>query len=209
MLTLHPDTIVVPNVSFEDYLDTYAENAYEWVGGTAYKTNINIRHYNVNDYLRSLLQAYFSLRPVGQVLGRPFLMILSDSSERCFEPDLMVMLDENTALTETGIIGPCNICIEVVYNETIALDHEYKLMEYESGGVTEYWIIDPTHNECRFHRLNAQQKYEAVSEDQNVIYTTPQLPRLQLHVPTLWCEELPSILEAVESVRAMLNNKDQ
>ena len=136
-------------------------------------------------------------------------MILATSADRCFEPDLMVLLDTNTALTETGVIGPCNICIEIVSKETMSLDYEYKMMEYQRGQVPEYWIIDPIRSESQFYRLNDEKIYTQYWENQQGIYQTPQLPKLQFHVPTLWCAERPNIFETIDAVRAMLNNEDQ
>lgn len=212
MIETQRPLILATNVTLEEYMEQYAELGCEWVEGTVYKlAPIELRHEEIRDYLRDLLRAYLSLNPIGRVLGEPIVMRLPAFPRRRREPDLMVVLKENlhAELKDTYLDGPANICIEIVSPGSVVTDHGEKLEEYELGGVAEYWIIDPTHNECRFHRLNEHQKYEAVSEDPNGIYITPQLPQLKLHVPTLWGEVLPNILETVDAVRAMLSNKDQ
>ncbi len=212
MIETHRPLILATDVTLEQYMDQYAEMGCEWVEGTVYKlAPVGIGHEEIRNYLRDLLRACFSLNPIGRVLGEPIVLRLPAFPRRRREPDLMIVLKTNTQaeIKGTYLDGPANICIEIVSPCSVITDHGEKLEEYELGGVGEYWIIDPTHNECRFHRLNEQKRYEAVSEDQHGIYITPQLPRLQLHVPTLWHDVLPDFYEVGDAVRAMLNPKDK
>lgn len=60
------------------------------------------------------------------------------------EPDVQVILDNYPGeFTEIGMIGPADICIEIVSPESVTRDRGEKFSEYEQAGVTEYWIIDP------------------------------------------------------------------
>ena len=121
------------------------------------------------------------------------------------EPDLMIVLKTNPhELKDTYLDGAADICIEVVSEESIDRDHGEKFREYEVGGVPEYWIIDPLHDEARFYRLNDQGRYERQSEDAAGNYRTPTLPGLALHVPTLWQDELPGAGATVQLVTAQL-----
>jgi Uma2 family endonuclease len=193
------------SVSAEDYMALFAHDFYEWEDGRLVKmAPIHFRHEELVIYLRDLLRAYFVFRPIGKVVGQPFVMRL-DAANTYREPDLQVILDTNTGeFTPTAMLGPADICIEVVTPESGDRDYGKKFLEYEKAGVTEYWIIDPIRKAARFSRLDANGIYTDVIPDQGGDFTTPLLPGLKVHVPTLWQDDLPDIVQIVESVRGML-----
>lgn len=118
----------------------------------------------------------------------------------------MVVLQTNSHdLKDTYLNGPADICVEVVSEKSSARDHGEKFVEYEKGGVPEYWIIDPIRRESRFYRLGDQKSYLPQSVDHQGNYHTPTLPGLALNVPTLWHETLPGPGATFEAVKAMLN----
>ena len=128
-------------------------------------------------------------------------MRLKDISNR--QPDIQVILNENTKnLKETYMDGAADICIEVVSLASVSNDRGVKFEEYQLGGVTEYWIIDPLRKEALFYRLDDKvYKPQPLQDDR---YATPQLPQLQLHVPTLWEDELPDMRDILQAVEKML-----
>jgi Uma2 family endonuclease len=199
------ETIAVPEVSFEEYLARYAADFYEWEGGRLIKmTPIHERHDALTTYLRVLLETYLVLQTIGMVRGAPFTMKL-ETAPSGREPDLQVILEGNPHYTPTGMFGPADLCIEVVSLESIERDHGTKLEEYEKGGVREYWIIDSLRREARFLRLDEESgRYIAYREGAEGNYQTPLLPRLRLHVPTLWRDPLPNPLMVAEGVKAMM-----
>lgn len=192
-------------VSAEEYMARYAEHHYEWVKGVASKMSpISLRHYLLTTYFQRLLESYFSLNPIGRVLGEPFVMVL-EATESRREPDIQVILSTNPGqLTDTAMIGPADICIEVVSPESGSRDYGDKFIEYEQAGVREYWIIDPVRETCLFYRLQPTAHYAPVQPDEQGIYLTPLLPRLTIHVPSLWQEKLPDVVAVVEMVRGMV-----
>jgi Uma2 family endonuclease len=130
-----------------------------------------------------------------------------DATKSYREPDLQIILKTNPGqFTGTAMIGPADICIEVVSPESGERDYGKKFLEYEKAGVTEYWLLDPIRKTARFNRLDPSGIYADISPDAGGNYQTPLLPGLKLHAPTLWQEPLPDIMQIVESVRAMLAN---
>jgi len=192
-------------VSAEEYMAHYAHDFYEWDDGRLVKmAPIHLRHDEITNFLRSLLDAYFALRPIGRVIGEPFVMRL-DTIKGYREPDLQVILHTNPGqFTPTAMIGPADICVEVVSPESADRDYGKKFLEYEKAGVREYWIIDPIRKAARLNRLTANGIYADIQPGDDGAYETPLLPGLKLHVPTLWAEPLPDIVQIVETVRAML-----
>jgi Uma2 family endonuclease len=197
--------IVAEPVSVEEYLERYAADHYEWVRGALVKMSpISGKHDDLTGYLSMWLAAYLALNPIGRVRRAPFVMRL-DPIEAIREPDLQVILNDNPGqFTETAMIGPADICIEVVSPESVARDYGKKLEEYEQGGVGEYWIIDPARQMATFYRMQATRLYASVQPDADGFYRAPRLPKLALHVPTLWQDELPGFFAIGETVRGML-----
>jgi Uma2 family endonuclease len=192
-------------VSAEEYMARYAHDFYEWVGGELIRmTLVSYVHDQIAHYLRSLLEAYLTLRPIGRVVAAPFVMHL-EATESRREPDLQVILNDNPGdLTDTAMVGPADICIEIVSPESAARDHGEKFTEYEKAGVREYWIIDPVRNEGRFCRLGNEEVYVTALAGREGRYETALLPGLVVDVAVLWQEKLPDFFEIGERVKAML-----
>jgi Uma2 family endonuclease len=203
-VTLPSGEIVAVGVSAEDYMEHYAADFYEWVDGVVIKLSpVTTFHNALFRHFLSILQAYFALNPIGKLQHAPFVMRVDETKSRR-EPDLQIILNSNMGnFTDTAMIGAADICIEIVSPESVARDFGDKLLEYERGGVKEYWIIDPLHKECRFHRLNENGIYQTVSVDN--LYETPLLPQLKLDIEILWRNELPNIFQVAEAVKAMFD----
>jgi Uma2 family endonuclease len=200
-------SIVATGVTLDEYMDKYAAEGCEWVGGIVYKMSpVRLDHDNLTAYLRTLFDTYFAYRPIGEAKGTDFVMRV-EATESAREPDMQIILKDNPGtLTETGMIGAADICIEVVSPESEERDYGTKLGEYERGGVGEYWIFDRIRQGAQFYRLNEAGTYIAQSVDERGIYRTPKLPGFELHVPTLWQEQLPTPPTIVEAVKKMLGD---
>ncbi|MBN1562469.1 MAG: Uma2 family endonuclease [Anaerolineae bacterium] len=204
--TLPSGEVVATDVAYVDYMAQYAADFHEWVQGVVIKMSpAALKHVLLTQYFLRLLETYFSFNPIGQIVSAPFVMRLENVGA-AREPDLQIIRNDNPGqLTDTAMIGPADICIEIVSPESTARDYGDKFKEYEQGGVSEYWIIDPLRQACRFYRLKSDTGFYAdVQPDENGHYTTPKLPKLALHIPTLWREELPDVVATVEAVRAMV-----
>jgi Uma2 family endonuclease len=195
-------------VSADEYMERYAHDFYEWVDGELIKMSpVREEHDLLSAYFRRLLDTYFELRPIGTVRADPFVMRVDSTNSRR-EPDLQIILNTNPGeLTKTMMIGPADIVIEIVSPESVERDYGTKLSEYERGGIPEYWMFDPIHTDAFFRRLNEQGIYELIAPDADGYYTTPLLPGLKIHVPTLWNHPLPGNLTIVDSLRAMLSDQ--
>lgn len=198
--------VVAFDVSADIYLRDYAEYFYEWVEGVLVKMSpVTDKHDELSSYLRKLLEAYFAFKPIGQIRSAPFVMRLEKSRR---EPDLQVILNSNQGrLNSTYMDGAADICIEIVSASNSSVDYGEKFIEYEAGGVQEYWLIDPIRKAAHFYRLNEQKSYSQFSIEINK-YTTPLLPRLQIPINILWADNLPNILEVVEMVKKMLEDSE-
>ncbi len=206
-VTIHGE-VVATGVSLEEYMARYAAQHCEWVEGVVIKmTPAGLEHNNLIKYLATFFDVYFELKPIGRTLLPPFVMRLEAFPNRRREPDLMVVLKTNPhELKDTYMDGPADICIEVVSEESGERDHGEKFIEYEKGGVPEYWIIDHLRRETRFYRLDENGRYARQTEDTHGNYRTPALPGLALHVATLWQDDLPGPGATYEAVKVMLES---
>ncbi len=198
--------VVATNITVDKYMARYAESHCEWVQGTVIKMSpVHDKHDELTGFLRALFAAYFELKPIGKVRQDPFVLQLP-SIEVARQPDLQVILDDNPhEYTPTAMIGPADLCVEVVSPESQGRDHGEKFEEYQAAGVREYWIIDPLRDEARFYQLNDDGLYRSIAPDANGIYRCRVLPGLRLDVALLWAEKLPGPIETGRMVQAMLS----
>lgn len=201
--------IIGVGISEDVYMRDYADQSCEWLDGTVIKMSpVHDKHNMITQYLIILLNAYFEHKSIGELRTEPFVMRYSfeDNGEtkwRNREPDLQIILDGNPhELTPTYMNGVADIVIEVVSPESQQRDYAEKYYEYEQAGVPEYWIIDPIRKEARFYLLNDKRAYILQTVDDE--YQTTRLPRLTLHIPTLWHNKLPGPSAIVKTVSEML-----
>jgi Uma2 family endonuclease len=168
----------------------------------------SVPHFQLIQYLLKVFSAFFTLRPIGRAIGDPVLMRI-DMVKVQRIPDVQIILNDNPGeLTKNAMIGPADICIEVVSPESEGRDFVDKLREYERGGVGEYWILDQAREAALFYRLNEAGSYILQAVTVQGMYRTPKLPGFELHVPTLWGEVLPNYYEIGDMVKKMLDEED-
>ncbi len=197
--------IVATGVSEADYMAVYAADFYEWVEGTVIKMSpVTFNHAEMTNYLYILLRVFFQLKPIGRIVTAPYVM-KANAEARRREPDLQIILNTNTGeITPTAMLGPADICIEVVSAGSEEIDYGTKFVEYQNAGVQEYWLFDPLRRDYRFFRLNDAKLYISQPVDTNGQYETPLLPGLKVHVATLWQSPLRDPIATVAAVQAML-----
>jgi len=206
LTALIPGEVIAIGVSVDDYMERYAADFCEWLGGVVIKMSpIHLRHADLTAYLQRFFETYFELRPIGKVIEAPFVMRQPDPLPKR-EPDLQILLKTNLhRLKPTYVEDHADICIEVVSPGSEDVDYGAKFKEYQTSGVPEYWIFDPIRKESRLFRLNDDGIYISQPIDHEGHYRTDMLPGLALHVPTLWQEDLPGPGAVVRAVEAMLN----
>lgn len=202
--TLPAGQIVALGVSAEDFMTDYADSHHEWVKGVVIKMSPSTQvHNRLVRFLDRLLDTYLALRPIGQTFIENFVLQLDETIR---EPDVMLILNDNPGeLREAMLIGPADICIEVVSEESRRRDYGDKYVEYEQAGVREYWIVDPMNSRAVFHRRRDTGSYEIIMPDADGRYRTPLLPGFALPVGALWDDPLPDMLATVAMVKAMLD----
>lgn len=176
--------VIAEDVPLDTYMAQFAAHFCEWDSGKVIKLSpVNESHDLLTTFFRVLFMLYFGRVKIGKARTAPFVMRIGDSAR---EPDVQIILDDNPhKYTKTAMIGPSDICIEIVSPESVERDYETKYRLYETHGVREYWLIDPIREVAIFYRLGDDGIYiDSTAE----VYTTPLLPHFALDVAVLWTD---------------------
>lgn len=191
------------SMPYDEFLAWANEDIHaEWVNGEViiFMPPLN-PHQTVIEFLYQLLNLFSSVFDLGRLRIAPFeLKITLAGNSR--EPDLMFIAKAHLErLTTARVIGPPDLIIEVVSDDSTHRDRVDKFDEYEAGGVPEYWIIDnrPQRRRALFYRLDEQGQYQSVPVEADGIYRSTVLPGFWLRVEWLWAEQ-PNVLRALAEV---------
>ncbi|MCL4878482.1 MAG: Uma2 family endonuclease [Anaerolineae bacterium] len=197
--------IVAAEVSFDEYMEKYAAEFCEWFDGVVVKMSpVSDVHNIITLFLINFFSTYFELRPIGLLRQVPFVLkITPDGPAR--EPDLQIILNEHAEWVKpTRVEGKADIVIEVVSEESTERDYGQKFVEYEAGGIPEYWIVDPLRHETRFYRLSGEGRYASQMLNASGEYETPLLPGLHVPVNWLWQPTPPGPIAIAQYMQAWL-----
>jgi Uma2 family endonuclease len=178
--------VIATDTSFDDYMEKYAEDHTEWIEGMVIKLSpVTRKHDLIDGFFYLLLRIFLNRTGLGIVLRSPFVMkITPESSGR--EPDLQVILKEHAGIIqETMTAGAADVVIEIVSKESQNRDLVEKYEEYEAGGVSEYWLINPLRKQSDFYGLGEDNLYQRI-ELRDGVFHSKVLPNFSLNTDLLW-----------------------
>jgi Uma2 family endonuclease len=181
-------------MTYEEFLSDQSEEHAEWVDGEVIPMMaVSQAHQAVSGFLLHLMQSLVDFYRLGRVFYEPFNMKLAGNLPGR-SPDICFVATEHLDRVRTNRLeGPADIAVEVVSPGSGETDRGKKYFEYEAGGVTEYWLIDPHRQVAEFYRLNARGVYEPVPTPDGV-FRSAVLQGFWLRVAWLW--ERPTLREA-------------
>jgi Uma2 family endonuclease len=190
----------VAHMTYEDFLKAdFEEQRVEWVDGEIeYMGTVSREHSGLVLFLASLLRHFMEAGNLGEVHSETFNMRLSiRPSGR--NPDVLVVLNDHLdRVKRNHVDGPADLVIEVVSPDDRSRDTIRKVVEYEAGGVTEYWIFDPERKEAVFLVLNEAGHYNTVDPDADSVYHSSVVEGLWLKVDWLFSEPLPPLMAVLK-----------
>ena len=187
-----PQDQVLP-MSYEEWLAWAGESTRsEWVDGKAIvfmppKTV----HALLTMWLGRLLADFVDLFDLGVVIAVPIEMRLERSAR---EPDILFLAREHLdRLTPERLVGPADLVVEVISDDSVTRDRRDKFREYAAAGIPEYWQVDPRPRRHRasFHQLTAGGTYQTIPLDSEGRYHSRVLPGFWLDPAWLWQDPLP------------------
>jgi Uma2 family endonuclease len=191
-------------LAYEDFLVQYADTRAEWVDGDIIMVSpASTQHQRILRFLINLLGPYVESRDLGEVLTAPFQMKL-DKTRSGREPDLLYVASSHLdRLKDTYLDGPADMVVEIISKESVKRDRDEKFNEYETAGVSEYWLIDPISEEAEFYRIDADNHYYLVLPDDKGIYHSEVVRGFWLRVSWLWHEPLPPVLDILRELNLL------
>lgn len=192
-------------MSFEEFLKWEPEGGLaEWVDGEAtYNMSVTLAHQRIVEYFDRLLGWLIDLWGLGEIHTAPYIMRAApDGAGR--EPDIMFIAAKNLSRLENRcLLGPADLIIEVVSDESLSRDRAEKFYEYQAAGVREYWIIDPRPGLQRadFYSLDNRGRFQPVPIGEDGIYRSTAMPGVWIKIAWLW-EEKPNFRANLEEILA-------
>ena len=192
------------SMTYEEWLvwDGAHEGKSEWVDGEVIVfPPSTIRHAEIAGFVLILLSSYARFLHLGKVLPGSAEMRLSDRSCRLTD-GLFVARDHLHRLTDTRLLGPADLVVEVVSEDSVARDREEKFRGYAAAGVPEYWLIDARPGEQRadFFKLTEEGVYRAMPLDADGRYHSLVVPGFWVRPAWLWQDPLPDALGCLAAI---------
>lgn len=186
-------------IGYPEFLEWLDEDTRaEWVDGEIILMSPASRiHQRIVSFLSAVFKLYVEKRQLGEVIPAPFQMRSAPGlSGR--EPDILfVRSNRMEIIKETFVDGPPDLVVEVVSKESRTRDKVDKFKEYETGGIQEYWIIDPESQSSSFYTL-VEGKYEEL-HPVNGCYQCPVIPGFWIRPSWLWMNPQPSLQDILEA----------
>jgi Uma2 family endonuclease len=183
-------------MAWEEFLvSDLGHDHFEWVDGEAVEMPaVNDTHDQIVGWLRTVMMLYVEHKQLGQVKGEPFVMRPSpDANGRA--PDVcFVAKSRLRRIRYNHLNGPADVAVEVISPKSRRTDSVDKLLEYERGGVREYWLIDPARQAADFYALR-RRKYvpmvDASAERPERVFRSEALEGFWIEIDWLWKRPSP------------------
>jgi len=141
-------------VTYEEFLKIAreSENRYEYIDGQIYLlASPKFKHQKIIMEMSSSFSSWFKDKKC-QPLTSPFDVTLYKEGEpNVVQPDLLVICDQENIGDDGTYMGTPALVVEVLSESTRSKDIIKKLDLYMSGGVEEYWIVNPFSEEVNIY----------------------------------------------------------
>ena len=187
-------------MTYAEFLEWADEDTLaEWVDGEVVMSSpASDKHQDIVGFLSAILRIYSETQHLGILRTAPFQMRIEISGR---EPDLLFLQQDHVNRLQPNYLdGPADLAVEVISPESVERDRGTKFLEYESAGVTEYWLIDPIRQWMEAYRLTGEGRYATVFAGARDIYRSTVIPGFWLRAEWLWQTPLPPILEVLREL---------
>lgn len=147
-----------------------------------------------------LIAEFLENHDMGKVYGSRVAMKLDNKNSP--EPDVSVVLKDRLPLVERGhILGPADLCIEIVSPESVQRDYEKKRKLYERFGVKEYWIVDEDLQVITVLVLGPKGYREMKSQKR--ILVSSVLPGFSIDPKWVWANPRPRVWDCLQFMKTI------
>jgi Uma2 family endonuclease len=193
-----------PRRTYEEYLrDPEIDEHTEWVDGEVIQMmSVSRAHADLQSYLMRLLGIYVESMEAGKVYAEPFNMKTGPTlAGRA--PDVIVVLTANLERVQDQYLkGPADLVVEIISPGTESVDRGDKFLEYERGGVREYWILDPHREIADFYVRDESGIFRTPELSGPSVFGSTVLPGFRLPIDALW--SLPPVPQVLRDMGVAL-----
>jgi Uma2 family endonuclease len=159
----------------------------EWVDGEViFMAPFSSENIDLQGLLCTILRSFVDAKGLGRVLMEPYVMKTGPQLPGR-SPDIMfVAAKRRSKVKKMELQGPADLVIEIVSPSGRKRDRKDKFVEYEAGGVREYWIIDPEGKSAEFFLLGPDHRYHPISVDETGVFRSIVLDGVWLRVQWMW-----------------------
>ncbi len=171
---------------YEDYRRTPDDERYELLDGELMMVPApNMKHQEIVVRLSRELSRFTEQHGLGKVYVAPCDVVLSDND--VVQPDvLFISRAHGHRITEKNVQGAPDLVTEILSPSTAEKDLGRKYELYGSGGVLEYWIVDPAAGTVAIHRQGDGRLELAGRFGRRERLTTTLLDGLELEVDDIF-----------------------
>ncbi len=174
--------------------------------GAKTQTIVTGRHQDTRLFVAVMLKTFVEMTDAGLVREAPFRLWLDGGI--VYEPDIVFVASSNLdRVQDTHIKGAADMVIEVLSEESTALDRGEKFVAYEAAGVREYWLVDPLRDLVNLYLLGPDGRFDEIRLDTAGRLRSRILRGFVLDTNLLWRKLLPTTVESVEMVRTMVGQR--
>lgn len=102
-----------------------------------------VTHQSASANLQFALHSFVRGQKLGHVFSAPLDVVLGEDESLVLQPDLLVVLAENSAILKKYVYGAPDLVVEIISPSSVVRDSVIKKDLYEAHGVREYWLLDP------------------------------------------------------------------
>ena len=152
-------------------------------------------HEGIDEWLGRLLGEYVERRDLGILRRNMFLRLPRHRKLRV--PDLMYVSAARRARVKPTLVDDApDLIIEIVSPDSTNRDRREKYLEYQAGGVPEYWIIDPLTRTVSAYTLRGRKFAPIRPVDDR--YDSAVLPGVFLRAKWLFGAERPKVVQVLK-----------
>jgi Uma2 family endonuclease len=186
-------------MSYEEFLEWLDEETHaEWVDGEiVMMAPVADSHSDLSSFLLTLIRVFVDTGRLGRVLAEPYQMKTGpDLPGR--SPDILFVRNEHrSSVTKHFLNGPADLVVEIISPDSRHRDRVEKFEEYQQGGVSEYWLLDPNRQKADFYTRGADARFRPI-EIADGTFRSVVLAGLWLKVDWLWQDPLPPVTDIIK-----------
>lgn len=157
-------------VRYEEFLKIVreSEKRYEYIDGQIYLlSSPKVKHQKIVMVLSSVFFEWFQDRSCIPLSSPLDIMLYKEDEVNVVQPDLLVICDPENIEKDDTYKGIPTLVVEVLSESTRSRDIIKKLGLYMSGGVEEYWIVNPFSEEVNIYLFRDKEIKKSVTFKKN------------------------------------------